>query len=32
MQGIRESILEDRFPQYLKTFFKRFFKKGEDYP
>lgn len=32
MQGIRDAILEDRFPQYLKDFFRRFFKQGELYP
>lgn len=32
MLGAREALLEDRFPQYLKDFFRRFFKEGSQYP
>lgn len=32
MQGAREAILEDRFPQYLKDFFRRFYHDGSNYP
>jgi len=32
MKGAREAILEDRFPKYLKTFFKRFYHDGSNYP
>ena len=32
MKGAREALLEDRFPEYLKTFFKRFYKEPAAYP
>lgn len=32
MDQVRQAIVEDRYPAYLKTFFKRFFKTGEKYP
>lgn len=32
MKGAREAILEDRFPAYLKTFFKCFYKQALEYP
>ncbi|XP_071111660.1 queuine tRNA-ribosyltransferase catalytic subunit 1-like [Haliotis cracherodii] len=31
MKGIRESIIEDKFPEFIKEFFRRYFPKG-DYP
>ncbi|KAL7010082.1 hypothetical protein EMMF5_000101 [Cystobasidiomycetes sp. EMM_F5] len=30
MDQVRQAIVEDRYPAYLKTFFKRFFKTGEN--
>ncbi|XP_046376211.2 queuine tRNA-ribosyltransferase catalytic subunit 1-like [Haliotis rufescens] len=31
MKGIRESIIEDKFPEFIKEFFRQYFPKG-DYP
>ncbi|XP_067662656.1 queuine tRNA-ribosyltransferase catalytic subunit 1-like [Haliotis asinina] len=31
MKGIRDSIIEDKFPEFIKEFFRRYFPKG-DYP
>ncbi|CAD6568897.1 MAG: hypothetical protein CYPHOPRED_002937 [Cyphobasidiales sp. Tagirdzhanova-0007] len=32
MQGARDALMQGCFPQYLKDFFKRFYKDGSHYP
>lgn len=32
MDGARKAILEGRFPQYLISFFRRYFQQPESYP